>query len=113
MRTKLLWLGGALALLGVALWHGRPARLRSVGLVAVLPGTPPRARLALDYGVGARPRSVILDVEGPRGSGSATVEGDQAIVEVPISGEIDAHCRITATTGYRVLGRLYEQVDVF
>lgn len=113
MQTRLLWFGGALALCGVALWRAQPAPLRSVGLVAVQSGNPARARLALKYGAGTRPSSVILDVAGPQGAGSATVAGDETLVEVPISGAVEPGCRITATAGYRVLGRLRERTDVF
>lgn len=113
MRTQLFWLGGALALLGMAVRRGRPAPLQRVHIVAVMPGSPPIARLTLKYGAGARPQSVILDVEGPRGAGSATIEGRQEVVDVPIVGEPGSQPHITATAAYRVLGRLHEQVQVF
>ena len=112
MRTRLFWLG-VLALLGVTVWRGRPAPLQRVHIVAVMPGSPPIARLTLKYGAGMRPQSIILDVEGPKGSGSATVDGCQEIVDVLIAGELDGRARVTATAGYRVLGRLRERVDVF
>lgn len=113
MRTRLFWLAGVAALLGAAVWRGRPAPLLHVRMVARMPGSPPVARLALAYGTGMRPQSVILDVEGPHGAGSATVGGNQELVDVPIMGELDGQPRITATAAYRVLGRLREQVDVF
>lgn len=113
MRTRLFWIGGALVMFGVAVRRGRPAPLERVHVVAVMPGSPPVARLTLKYGTGMRPQSVILDVEGARGSGSATIGGSQEIVDVPIVGELDGPARITVTAGYRVLGRLRERVDVF
>ncbi len=112
MRTQLFWLGSA-ALLGAAVWRGRPAPLLRVHMVACMPGSPPTARLTLKYGMGVRPQSVILDVEGPRGSGSATIGGSQEFVDVPIIGELDNQPRITATAAYRVLGWLREVVGVF
>jgi hypothetical protein len=112
MQKQFFWLGGAV-LLGVAVWRGRPAPMLRVHMVARMPGSPPVARLTLKYGTGARPQSVILDVEGPDGAGSATIGGSQEFVDVPIIGELDSQPRITATAAYRVLGRLRERVDVF
>ncbi|HEU5014233.1 MAG TPA: hypothetical protein VFT66_17045 [Roseiflexaceae bacterium] len=113
MQKQFFWLGGALALLGAAVWRGRPAPMLRVHMVARMPGSPPVARLTLKYGTGARPQSVILDVEGPDGAGSATIGGSQEFVDVPIIGELNSQPRITATAAYRVLGRLRERVDVF
>lgn len=110
---KLWIILGALVLLGVVARRVRPARLRDAGLISVTPGTPPVARLALEYGPGARPVSVIVDIEGANGRGSATVNGTERLVEVPLVGAAGGEYRIVVTPSYRILGRAYTTADVF
>jgi len=99
--------GSALALLasGLVRWL-RPAFLLGAKVTAVTPGDPPIASIALTYGAGLAPASVIVDLRNRDGSGgSATVEGRQMFLEVPLIGATDADYRITTTATYRVLGR--------
>ena len=99
--------GSALALLasGLVRWL-RPAFLLGAKVTAVTPGDPPIASIALTYGAGLAPASVIVDLRNRDGSGgSATVEGRQMFLEVPLAGATDADYRITTTATYRVLGR--------
>ncbi|HEY3230178.1 MAG TPA: hypothetical protein VGJ87_13230 [Roseiflexaceae bacterium] len=99
--------GSVLAFLagGLVRWL-RPAILLSAKVTAVTPGDPPIASVALAYGAGLAPASVIVDLRDRDGSGgSATVEGQQMLLEVPLLGATDADYRIMTTVTYRVLGR--------
>jgi hypothetical protein len=105
--------GGILGLLAGSMLAlvTRPARLLNARVTAVTPGVPPIASVALTYGFGAAPVSVIVDVLGRDGSGgSATIEGGQVFQEVPINGALDGEYRITTTAFYRILGKL--RIDV-
>jgi hypothetical protein len=99
--------GSVLALLasGLVRWL-RPAFLLGAKVTAITPGDPPTASVALTYGAGLAPASVIVDVCNRDGSGgSATVEGRQIFLEVPLVGATDADYRIMTTATYRMLGR--------
>ena len=105
-KRYFLW-GGALGLLasGLVRWL-RPAFLLGAKVTAVTPGEPPTASVALTYGAGLAPASVIVDLRNRDGSGgSATVEGRQIFLEVPLAGATDADYHIVTTATYRVLGR--------
>ena len=106
MRAKhYLFLGGALALLGGAVARLRPARVLAAKVTALTPGTPPTASVALIYGGGAPPVSLIVDLYDQDGSGgSATIPGDQLFLEVPIIGTFGGAYRLTTTATYRLLG---------
>src|SRR5437867_1005245 len=92
----------------------RPARLRAARVTAVIGGAAPLAGVALTYGQGVPPLSVIVDVRGSAGgAGSATVDGRQQYVEVPIAGALGDICVVTATASYRVLGALRVSVREF
>jgi hypothetical protein len=107
--------GAALGILtGVLAYFTRPARLRSAGVTAVAPSTPPVASIALRYGHGLPPISVIVDVQGRGGNGgSATIDGLQRFVEIPIVGPPDDSYRVTATVTYQLLGRLWTRISEF
>jgi hypothetical protein len=99
--------GSVLALLasGLVRWL-RPAVLLSARVTAVTPGDPAIASVALAYSAGLAPASVIVDLRDRDGScGSATVEGRQMLLEVPLLGATDMDYRIMTTVTYRVLGR--------
>ncbi len=115
MRTKryLFW-GSALALLGGVGALLRPATLRGAKVTALTPGTPPTASVALSYGAGVLPVSVIVDVYDQNGDGgSATIAGDQLFVEVPIIGSFGGEYRLTTTATYRLLGLPWTRVREF
>lgn len=103
----------ALACLALIARRARPARLRSAQVTAVLPGDPPVASVALAYGGGLPPISAIIDVRGRAGGGSATVEGQQRFVELPLAGPPEPAYDVSVTTYYRVLGALRSDTRVF
>jgi hypothetical protein len=114
MKRPLLW-GAGLALLAgaIARW-ARPARLTMASVTAVTPGAPPTASVVLNYTIGAMPARVIVDVAGDGGDGgSATVDGAQQLLEVPLTGIPSRNYRVTVTASYRVLGRLFTTVRDF
>lgn len=92
-------------LAAVAALAFRPARLLAARVTTIVPGSPPVASVALTYGPGMAPASVIVDVLDRDGhGGSATVPGAQLFLEVPLIGALSgAHC-VTATATYRLLG---------
>lgn len=95
--------------LGAFLLLLRPAPLRSARVTAVMHGTPVKAQVALRYGIGSLPVSVILEVVGQAGvAGSATVPGSRQFVEIPIGGPLDGQYGVRVTAMYRILGRLIE-----
>jgi hypothetical protein len=106
MKRLLLWCGG-LALLAWVVARGvRPARLTSAKVTAITPGGPPTASVALTYGAGVIPARVIVDVADEAGSGgSATVDGEQMFLDVPLTGAPSGSYRVTTTATYRLLGR--------
>jgi hypothetical protein len=114
MKRLFLWCGGLALLAGVAARWVRPARLASARVTAITPAAPPAASVALTYGLGAMPARVIVDVaDEVGGGGSATVEGDQLFLDVPLIGEPSRDYRVTATATYRVLGRPFTVVREF
>jgi hypothetical protein len=107
--------GAALGILaGVLAYLARPARLISARVTAVVPGTPALASVALRYGLGLPPASVIVDLQGRDGhAGSATIDGQQLLIEIPLASPPHASYHVTATATYRVLGRLWTHVREF
>jgi hypothetical protein len=114
MKRLFLWCSGLALLAGVAARWIWPARLALARVTAITPGTPPRASVALTYSTGAMPARVIVDiVDDAGGGGSATVEGDQLFLEVPLIGLPSRDYRVTVTATYRLLGRLFTVVHKF
>lgn len=99
-----LWLAGAALL---------PARVRRARLTAISGPGPFYATIAWSYGPGARPISIILDVELGESYGSATTDGEALEAEIPLSAVPNGPCRITASATYRLLGFPYTQVRRF
>jgi hypothetical protein len=102
-RATVLALIAALVGLAVRL---RPAPVRLARVTSVQPGPPATASLTLVYGGGAMPHSLVLDVFGASGAGSAAVEGGPHFVEVVLEQPLLAPYRVRVTAAYRVLGRL-------
>ncbi|MFN3730528.1 MAG: hypothetical protein ACK4XJ_12605, partial [Fimbriimonadaceae bacterium] len=71
------------------------------------------ATIAWSYGPGARPVSIIFDVELGDSCGSATTDGEALEAEIPLSAVPNGPCRITASATYRLLGFAYTQVRRF
>lgn len=106
MRIKpLLACVVAMLLLG-ALVRARPARLLSARVTALSAGEVPLASVALAYSPGTRPVSVIIDVEGQQSTGSATIDGEQLFVTIPLIGRARDGYHIRATVAHRMLGRV-------
>jgi hypothetical protein len=106
MKRLLLWCSGLALLTGAIIQWVRPARLTSARVTAITPGDPPSASVALTYSVGAMPAHVIVDVaDEARNGGSATVDGDQMFIDIPLIGAPLGSYRVTATATYLVLGR--------
>src|SRR5262249_27099040 len=108
-------LGGAIGLVcGLLALLVRPARLRTARVTAVAGQRAPVAGVTLAYGQGVAPLSVIVDGRSRAGAaGSATIDGRQQFVEVPIAGRTDGGYVVTATVSYRVLGALRTKVYEF
>jgi hypothetical protein len=115
MRTKhYLFLGGVLALIGGAVARLRPALLLAANVTAMTLDSPPTASVALRYGSGSPPVTLIVDVYDQRGNGgSATLPGDRLFLEVPIIGAFGGTYRLTTTATYRLFGGLWTSVREF
>jgi len=110
MKRLFFW-GGALALLAAVARLSLPARLLDARVTSVVPGHPAYANVVLRYGSGAIPTCVIVDVAERDGSGgSATVEGRDMFLEVPVVGDVRAGCQVTTTATYQVFGWPYTVV---
>jgi hypothetical protein len=105
MRRRFFWSAGLALLAGAAALAFRPARLLAARVTAITPGSPPLANIALAYGPGLAPASVIVDVLDRAGNGgSATVDGAQLFLELPLSSALSGDPRITTTATYLLLG---------
>ena len=93
--------------LGAAVWRGAllPARLRNARVHGLRGAGPFYASFSWGYGAGARPQSIIFDLELSGGAtGSVTTDGEATETEVPFHGAGLGPCQITATATYRILG---------
>jgi hypothetical protein len=92
----------------------RPARLLSARVTAVTRGDPAIASVALQYGVGMLPARLIVDLAARDGSrGSATVDGDQVLLEVPVESSSTGQYSVAITASYRVFGTTRTVVRTF
>ncbi len=83
MRQALIWSTGAALLAVVATRLLRPARLLDAKVTTITPGSPAAASVALSYGPGMLPISVVVDVLDRAGhGGSATIAGTQLFLEL-------------------------------
>jgi hypothetical protein len=106
MKRRFFWSAGLALLAGAAAMAFRPARLIVARVTAITPGSPPLASIALAYGPGLAPASLIVDVLDRGGNGgSATIAGAQLFLELPLSGPLTTDHRITTTATYLLLGR--------
>ena len=114
MKRLFLWCCGLALLAGMVARWVRPAPLTLARVTAITPGDPPAASVALTYGIGAMPARLIIDVaDDAGGGGSATVDGAQLFLDVPLIGPPSHEYRVTATVTYRVLGRPFTAVREF
>ncbi|GEM_PF-501290 len=114
LSGKWLWravlLAGGLWLAGTALL---PGRVRKVRLMAISGPDPFSATIGWSYGPGARPISIIFDLELGDSYGSVTTDGEALEAEIPLSGPPGEPQRITASATYRLLGVAWTDVQHF
>jgi hypothetical protein len=91
-----------------------PARVR-LGRVSNLSGTRPVcAEIGWSYGRGARPVSVIFDLQAAQDAlGSVTVDGEALEAEIPLPQLPTGPYQLTATATYRLLSRPQTVVYAF
>jgi len=95
------WLGGTLWLVRVALV---PAPLRGARLISLSGMGPYYALISWSYGIGARPVSVIFDLETGAAAGSLTTDGDALEAEIPLGAAPSGPYSLTVSATYRILG---------
>lgn len=110
MKQRVLVLSAAMVGL-TCLWLvvGRTARVKGARVAHIEGASMPFAEVVLDYSRGPRPARVIVDVRGQHGGGSTTVEGDEDIVRMPLTGMLGQRYTIDVMATTRVLGRLQTQ----
>lgn len=100
-----LWYGAAAA---AWLWALRvavlPAPVRGPRITGVDGAGPYYAELAWEYGVGARPQSVIVDLEAGEAAGSFTTDGEADEAEIPLGVAPRGPYRISISATYRIAG---------
>ncbi len=105
VRRRRLWLA---AWLGGALWLARvalvPAPLRGARLTGLSGMGPYYALIGWSYGIGARPVSVIFDLEAGAAAGSLTTDGDALEAEIPLGAAPSGPYSLTVSATYRILG---------
>lgn len=111
--VRFLLLGGLLTVVAGGITLLRPAKVRNAKVTTVSPGNSPIASVALMYGAGVRPTSLIVDIFLQNGDGSATIGGDQLFVDIPLIGSSNMHRYLVTTATYHILGRWYTVVQAF
>ena len=105
VRRRRLWLA---AWLGGALWFARvslvPAPLRGARLASVSGVGPFYALVSWSYGLGARPMSVIFDLEAGPARGSITTDGEALEAEIPLGAAPTGDYTLTISATYRLFG---------
>jgi hypothetical protein len=56
------------------------------------------------YGTGARPASIIFDLELDGDAGSVTTDGEALEAEIPLGRAVSGPYRLTVSATYRILG---------
>lgn len=105
IRRRRLWLA---AWLGGALWFVRvalvPAPVRGARIVSVSGAGPYYALVSWGYGLGARPVSIIFDLEVAGDAGSITTDGEALEAEIPLAAQPAGPYTLTVSATYRTLG---------
>jgi hypothetical protein len=93
MRLKLVALVFAAVVVGLLVWRLRPARVVYAAVTALDCGSPPVARVSLDYRGGRPAATMIVDVLDEDGVvlGSLTTVGGRRLLEVPLHGTASAY----------------------
>ncbi len=115
MMRKGFWIAFWVAF-GAAVWRGAllPARLCNARVNGLHRVSPFYAGFSWDYGAGARPQSIIFDLDlGDGAAGSITTDGEATEAEIPLGTPAAGPYRIIATATYRILGVVHTQVYRF
>lgn len=96
-----LWLGGGLWLARITIL---PALVRAARLTGISGGGPVYATISWSYGPGARPISIIFDLEADGVTGSITTDGEALEAEVPLGTAPSGPYQLTVSATYRILG---------
>ena len=103
VRRRRLWYA---AWIGGALWAARvtlfPAPVRGARVVSVSGAGPYYVLISWGYGTGARPASIILELDGD--AGSVTTDGEALEAEIPLGRAVSGPYRLTVSATYRILG---------
>lgn len=95
------WLGGALWLARVSLL---PAPVRGARVISVSGLGPYYALIGWNYGTGARPVSMIFDLEAGKAAGSITTDGEAFEAEIPLGAAPSGPYTLTVSATYRIFG---------
>lgn len=105
VRRRRLWYAAGL---GAAIWAARvalvPAPVRGAHVSSVSGAGPFYALLSWGYGVGARPVSIIFDLEAGEAAGSITTDGEALEAEIPLGSAPGGPYALTVSATYRILG---------
>jgi hypothetical protein len=114
VRRRRLWYA---AWAGAALWVARvsllPGAVRGARVIGVSGAGPFYALLGWSYGAGARPLSIIFDLEVGGAAGSVTTDGEAIEAEIPLPAQPAGPYRVTATATYRILGITRTRVTTY
>ena len=107
-ERRWLWYGAGLGVgLGVLRAAVLPAAVRAPRLVDVRGAGPYLASLAWTYGPGARPVSLIFDLETETTQGSVTTDGEVQEADILLGRYPRGPYRLTVSATYRSLGVAY------
>jgi hypothetical protein len=104
------------SVLAVAVGRGAltPAALRKGRVSGVSGAGPAYVGFSWGYGAGARPQSIIFDLElADGGTGSITTDGEATEAEVPFSSAQAGPYRLSAAATYRIVGVVHTRVYRF
>jgi hypothetical protein len=106
-----LWYG-LWALVGLWLLHGAlvPAPIRGARVNAIGGAGPYSAELDWSYGAGARPLSIIFDLEAGAAKGSLTTNGAATEAGIPLGMRPRGPYQLSVSATYRILGRAVTRV---
>ena len=108
-----LAIGISVAIIAWAVRQSRPAQLIDARVTAITPGSTTIAHLALIYGPGMRPISIIIDVTGADCTGSITLDGVTLYADIPLIGTANGPLRVATTITQQRYGIVSRQTQQF
>jgi hypothetical protein len=87
-----------------------PATIRDAHLTKVSGDEPCYASLSWRYGPGARPVSIIFDLETCKATGSVTTDGEESEATIPLASAPCSTYHLTVSATYRLLGFAHTMV---